>query len=91
MNMDDLIAHVAKSTDLTQAKVREAISATFDGISAALAKGEDLTVKGFGSFRISERQARMGRNPQTQEPLHIAASKSVAFKASKVLKDSVNG
>ena len=91
MNMDDLITHVAKSTDITQAKAREAISATFDGISAALAKGEDLTVKGFGSFRISERQARMGRNPQTQEPLHIAASKSIAFKASKVLKDSVNG
>ena len=90
MNMDELVAHVANSTGLTQTKAREAINSTFESIAGALAKGDNLSVKGFGSFRISHRQARTGRNPQTQQPMQIAASKSVAFKASRVLKDSVN-
>ena len=90
MNMEELAAKVAAATGHTVADSKKATSAVFDALREALAAGDGMVVKGFGSFSISERQARTGRNPRTGEPLEIAASKSVSFKAAKALKEAVN-
>lgn len=88
--MEELAAKVAAATGHTVADSKKAASAVFDTLRDALASGDNMVVKGFGSFSISERQARTGRNPRTGEPLNIPASKAVSFKASKALKDAVN-
>lgn len=89
MTKMDLIETVAGKVGLTKADAGRAVDALLDAISGALAKGEKVTVTGFGTFEVRQRAARMGRNPQTGAPLHIAASKSPAFKAGKGLKDAV--
>ena len=89
MTKMDLIETVAGKVGLTKADAGRAVDALLDAVSAALAKGEKVTVTGFGTFEVRQRAARMGRNPQTGAPLHIAASKSPAFKAGKGLKDAV--
>ena len=66
----------------------KAVDAVVEVVMAALKKGEKVTWTGFGTFEVRSRAARMGRNPQTGAPLHIAASKTPAFKAGKGLKDS---
>lgn len=85
----DLIEMVAAKVGLTKADAGRAVDSMLDGVSGALAKGEKVTITGFGTFEVRQRAARMGRNPQTGAPLHIAASKSPAFKAGKGLKDAV--
>ncbi|MCX6784227.1 MAG: HU family DNA-binding protein [candidate division WWE3 bacterium] len=85
----ELVAKMAEKAGLTKADASRAMEAVVDTISAALKKGEKVTITGFGTFEIRQRAARMGRNPQTGAPLHIAASKTPAFKAGKGLKDSV--
>lgn len=90
MNMEDLAAKVAAATGHTIADSKKASAAVFDALKGALASGDGMVVKGFGSFSISERKARTGRNPRTGEALEIPASKSVSFKAAKALKDAVN-
>ena len=90
MNMEELAAKVAAATGNTVAESKKTTSAVFDVLRDALASGDGMVVKGFGSFSVTQRQARTGRNPRTGEPLQIAASKSVSFKASKALKDAVN-
>ncbi len=90
MNMEDLAAKVAAATGQTIADSKKATAAVFDGLRSALASGDGMVVKGFGSFSISARKARTGRNPRTGETLQIPASKSVSFKAAKALKDAVN-
>ena len=89
MTKTELIDAVAKKVGLTKADAGRAVDAVIDAISAALAKGEKVTVTGFGTFEVRARAARMGRNPQTGAPLHIAATKTPAFKAGKGLKDAV--
>ena len=89
MTKMDLIETVAGKVGLTKADAGRAVDALLDAVSAALAKGEKVTITGFGTFEVRQRAARMGRNPQTGAPLHIAASKSPAFKAGKGLKDAV--
>lgn len=89
MTKMDLMETVAAKVGLTKADAGRAVDALLDAISAALAKGEKVTVTGFGTFEVRQRAARMGRNPQTGAPLHIAASKTPAFKAGKGLKDAV--
>lgn len=89
MNKTDLIAAVAENTGITKKDAERIVSATFETIVAQLAKGEKVQIAGFGSFEIKTREARVGRNPRTNESLEIPASKIPAFKASKALKDAV--
>ena len=90
MNKTELIASVAQKTDLTKKDAEKAVKAVFDTVAEELAKGEKVQVIGFGTFEVRERQAREGRNPQTNEVIKIGASKSPAFKAGKQLKELVN-
>jgi DNA-binding protein HU-beta len=88
----DIIDHLANNVDgLTKKQAGEAVEAAFDCISQALAGGDRVQIPGFGSFQVSERKERQGRNPQTGATITIPASKGVSFKAGKALKDAVNG
>jgi DNA-binding protein HU-beta len=89
MTKMDLIDAVAGKVGLTKADAGRAVDTLLGSVESALAKGEKVTITGFGTFEVRQRAARMGRNPQTGAPLHIAASKSPAFKAGKGLKDAV--
>jgi len=88
MNKADLIEEVAKVTCSKKEAVL-AVDATFAAIQKALKKGNTVTLVGFGTFRVSKRKARTGRNPQTGEVIKIAAKKVPIFKAGKGLKDAV--
>jgi nucleoid DNA-binding protein len=88
MNKAQLIDEVAKVT-CTKKEAEKAIDATFAAIQKALKKGAAVTLVGFGTFRVSKRKARTGRNPQTGAALKIAAKKVPVFKAGKGLKDAV--
>ena len=90
MNKADLIATIAASTDQTNAAVTKTIDAAMTTITAALARGEEINLIGFGSFTVTDRPARQGRNPRTGEATEIPASKAPKFKAGKKLKDAVN-
>ena len=90
MNKSDLVAAIADGSGLTKADAARALSATTDAISSALASGDNVAITGFGSFLVRQRAARTGRNPQTGATIQIAASKVPAFKAGKLLKESVN-
>ncbi|MEL7060236.1 MAG: HU family DNA-binding protein [Acidobacteriota bacterium] len=88
----DIIEAIVDHVDgLTKKQAGEACDVVFDHISSVLEGGEKVSVSGFGTFVISERAERKGRNPQTGEPMTIPASKNVRFKAGKQLKDAVNG
>jgi len=89
MTKTDLIAKVADMAGMTKVDANKAIDAVVGAVQASLAKGEKVTWTGFGTFEVRNRAARMGRNPQTGAPLHIAASKTPAFKSGKSLKDAV--
>ena len=90
MNRADLVNHVADTASLTKTVADKAVSAVFDAITAALGRGEEVSVLGFGGFSVTERAARQGRNPQTGAAIEIAASRAPTFKAGKRLKDAVN-
>ena len=90
MNKSELIDAVASAADLTKADAGRAIDATVAAITDALSKGDSLSLIGFGTFSISERAARAGRNPRTGETIQIKAAKLPKFKAGKALKDAVN-
>ncbi|MBY0263873.1 MAG: HU family DNA-binding protein [Holosporales bacterium] len=89
MNKGDLVSFVKDQTKLSKADSEKAINAVFEGISCALQKKEEAAFVGFGSFLVVEKKAREGRNPQTGEKIHIAASNQVKFRPGKALKDSV--
>lgn len=88
MNKAELIDEVAKVT-CSKKEADEAISATIAAIQKALKKGDSVTLVGFGTFRVSKRKARKGRNPQTGAAIKIAAKKVPVFKAGKNFKDAV--
>lgn len=90
MKKSEMIDAIANSTGVTKADAEKVFNATFDLFKDELSKGEKVSVAGFGVFKISERAAREGRNPQTGETIKIAASKSVSFKAGTALKEEVN-
>lgn len=90
MNKTELIAAVAEKAELSKKDAEKAIKAFTDVVSDELIKGEKIQLVGFGTFEVSERAAREGRNPQTGETMKIAASKAPKFKAGKALKDMVN-
>ena len=90
MKKVELVEAVAKSAGLTKSAAAQAVDATFEAITKALKKGEKVPVVGFGTFGVSKRAAREGRNPRTGETVQIAARNAVTFKAGSALKDSVN-
>lgn len=91
MTKQEFVQAVAEShQDLSKSKVEGVIASVFEVVTANLKKGEKTSWPGFGSFEVSERAAREGRNPQTGETLKIAASKGAKFKAAKGLKDALN-
>ena len=90
MNKTELIAAMAEQTELSKKDAEAALKAFIDVVSEELKKGEKVQLVGFGTFEVSERAAREGRNPATGETMTIAASKSPKFKAGKALKYLVN-
>ena len=90
MKKVELVEAVAEAAGLTKTDAAKAVDATFEAITKALKKGEKVPVVGFGTFGVSKRAARDGRNPRTGETVHIAARNAVTFKAGSALKDSVN-
>lgn len=91
MNRTELREAIATETGLSGAQADQALSAVLDTITATLAKGEKVTLPGFGTFETRERSAREGRNPQTGETMQIKASTAPAFKAGSALKKAVSG
>lgn len=90
MNKTELIDAVSEKSGLTKADADRAYKSMVDVVSEQLAKGEQISLIGFGTFLVRERQARTGRNPRTGDAIKIAAAKIPAFKAGKALKDAVN-
>ena len=90
MKKVELVEAVATRVGLSKADANRAIDATFDAITEALKKGEKTTLIGFGTFGISRREARTGRNPQTGAEVKIPARNAVTFKAGTQLKNEVN-
>ena len=88
MNKTELVAAMAKETNLSK---KDVLKSFVDVVSKELKNGGKIQLVGFGTFEVSERAAREGRNPQTGETMKIEASKSPKFKAGKALKDMVNG
>ena len=90
MNKSDLVSTIADGSGLSKADAARALEATTSAISGALSNGGSVGITGFGSFLVRSRAARSGRNPQTGATIQISASKVPAFKAGKLLKESVN-
>ena len=90
MKKVELVEAVAAAAELTKTDATKAIDATFEAITEALVKGDKVPLVGFGTFGVSERAAREGRNPRTGETVKIDARKAVTFKAGTALKDAVN-
>ena len=90
MNKTELITAVAAKTELTKKDTEKVLKAFTDVVAEELKKGEKVQLVGFGTFEVSERAAREGRNPQTGKTMKIAACKAPKFKAGKALKDAVN-
>lgn len=91
MNRKDLAETVAREARLDAAQAEAALTAALEGVVAAVAAGEKVTLPGFGTFEQRERAARSGRNPQTGEVLEIAATVVPAFKPATAFKQSVAG
>ena len=89
MSKATLVDIVREQTECTVNAAKEAVDSIFETISKTLKKEGSMALVGFGTFKVSKRAARMGRNPQTGAPIKISASKTVRFKASKQLKESL--
>mgnify|MGYP001337830259 CR=1 FL=1 len=90
MNKTELIAAVAEKAEISKKDAEKAVKAFTDVVSEELVNGGKIQLVGFGTFEVSERPAREGRNPRTGETMTIAATKTPKFKAGKALKDMVN-
>ena len=90
MNKAELVAAMSDKAQLSKKDAEAALKAFTDVVAEELKKGEKIQLVGFGTFEVSERAARTGRNPQTGAEMKIAASKAPKFKAGKALKDSIN-
>lgn len=90
MNKSELIDAIAASADIPKAAAGRALDAMVDSVTDALKKGDQVVLVGFGTFSVKDRAARTGRNPQTGQPIQIAAAKVPSFKAGKALKDALN-
>lgn len=90
MNKTELITAIAESAEISKKDAEKAMKAFSDVVTEQLKKGDKVQLVGFGTFEVSERAAREGRNPQTGKTMKIAACKAPKFKAGKALKDAVN-
>ena len=90
MNKAEVIAAIAEKNGSSRKDAEQALESVLSVIEDALVKGDKVQFIGFGSFEVKERAARTGHNPQTNEPMEIAASKMPVFKPGKSLKDKVN-
>ena len=90
MNKAELIDAVADDSELTKASAARALDSAIENITNALRGGDSVTLVGFGTFTVRQREARMGRNPRTGEAIQIKASRVPGFKAGKALKDALN-
>ncbi len=90
MNKAELVAAMAEKSELSKKDSEKALKAFIDVVTEELVKGEKIQLVGFGTFEVSERPARTGRNPRTKQTIEIAASKAPKFKAGKALKDLIN-
>ncbi|AEI80170.1 HU family DNA-binding protein [Cupriavidus taiwanensis] len=90
MNKGELVSAIAAEAELSNAAAERALNAALDSIKKAVAKGDSVTLVGFGSFSAGKRAARTGRNPRTGETIKIPAAKTVKFSAGQGFKDAVN-
>ena len=90
MNKTELVAEIAAKTGLTKVSSEKALKALIEAVSTELKKGGKIQLVGFGTFEVTERKARTGKNPQTGKAIKIPASKAPKFKAGKALKEAVN-
>ena len=90
MNKTELVAAVAEQADISKKDAEKALKAFVNVVTEEMKKGEKVQLVGFGTFEVSERAAREGRNPQTGKTMKIEACKAPKFKAGKALKDAVN-
>ena len=90
MTKADLIDAVAEKIDLPKNQAERTVNLIFDDITEALKNGQKVNISGFGTFTVSDRQARQGRNPKTGDPIDIPASRAAKFKAGKGLKEALN-
>lgn len=90
MNKKQLVEYIAEKADISKGDATKALDATLDAVSDTLKKGDKLTLVGFGTFSVSKRAARTGRNPKTGAELQIAAKNIAKFKAGSKLSDSIN-
>lgn len=91
MNKTELVAAVAEQADISKKDAEKVLKAFVDVVTEEMKKGEKVQLVGFGTFEVSERAAREGRNPQTGKTMKIEACKAPKFKAGKALKDQING
>ena len=90
MNKTELVRVVAEKADLTLAAAGDVVNAVVEAISEALVAGQEVSIPGFGTYKVAERAARTCRNPKTGETIEVPASKSVSFKASKTVNEKLN-
>jgi DNA-binding protein HU-beta len=90
VNKTELVEHIAGKSDISKAAASRALASIIDAVKKTLKKGETVTLVGFGTFSVSKRAARTGRNPRTGAPLKIKAAKVPRFKPGKGLKEALN-
>lgn len=91
MNNNELADHVASEGGLSKADARKLVDGVFAAIADAAGKGEEVSLNGFGKFKVKDMPAREGRNPATGATIAIAASRKLTFAAAKAVKDKLNG
>ncbi len=91
MNAQELVDRVADKHEISKTDAKAIIATIFDGVAEAARAGDEVALPGFGKFKVKERAARQGRNPQTGKSIKVAASKRLTFQPAKALKDSLNG
>ena len=91
MNTNDLIDTVAAGNGVTKADAKKLVDAVFGAIADAAAKGDEVSINGFGKFKVKASAEREGRNPATGETIKIAASRKLSFAPAKAVKDKLNG
>lgn len=91
MNTTELVEAVAAAQGVTKADAKKILDGIVDAIATAAAKGEEISINGFGKFKVKASPARDGRNPRTGEPISIAASRKLGFTPAKAIKDKLNG
>ena len=90
MNVIEMADHIASKHDMPKNTAKAIVEAVFEAVRASAVKGDEVSIPGFGKFKVAAREARTGRNPATGETIQIAASKKLAFSPAKQLKDALN-